>query len=529
MSDQIVSEFIEYWKARDFTGWKEIDVREDFIAPMLRVLGYSKNSVNDILREPSLGLPKLYHRIGRKEIEIDYIPTLRLKRFWLIEAKKGADYDLDTGDLLQAYLYAIHASVQARYIVLINGREIRLYDTTQLASTDDNSPLEDNYLLMCRQEDCETTFPQLYRFLGAKTMLASTRDHIISLLRDSLDVEIDEEVPHQLQQKLAAVLEASKPRIQKNARDVNFRAWQEFFQADQRNMDSYPFDVLLALMNMPPNGRSGFGEQAARRIVDAQPQERMFMVKRLWQLYMGRPHSVFRVHCVIVLIALLTESVDVPPTAEVPTLESALEQLVLANMSYWASDELQYALVHLDNTSLRVAKKLCMRLAMKPIQDQLTHMRSALPREDFLADLSGVAGRMIGATSAVAEEMWHRYVNLDTTSIWSAVWGLEALEAALERIPEPPYPPSEGDILYFQYYGRGVDILSLGTHEMVQRSRAALVTAGAPPSVIAVADMDRDQVVNSMPKPRTPPQGFDPMHDDRLSQLLTQINQLSLP
>ncbi|MDQ0415661.1 hypothetical protein J2S25_003888 [Mesobacillus stamsii] len=81
--------FLTNWISLNFKEWNESDIREDFIAPLLRIFGYSKGTVNDIIREKSLRLSKPFHRIGRKNVSIDYIPSVRLKSFWIIEAKPG--------------------------------------------------------------------------------------------------------------------------------------------------------------------------------------------------------------------------------------------------------------------------------------------------------------------------------------------------------------------------------------------------------------------------------------------------------
>ena len=104
----IERQFTDFWKKIDFSEYNEMDIREEFIAPFLGVLGYSKNTINGIIREKSLELPEPFQRVGRKMIRIDYAPTIRLKSFWILEAKPGNIRQMDTGDLLQAYLYATH-------------------------------------------------------------------------------------------------------------------------------------------------------------------------------------------------------------------------------------------------------------------------------------------------------------------------------------------------------------------------------------------------------------------------------------
>lgn len=76
-------DFITYWKNTDFSEYNEMDVREEFISQLLHLLGYSKNTVNNIIREKTLQLTQPFQRVGRKRIQIDYAPTIRLKSFWI--------------------------------------------------------------------------------------------------------------------------------------------------------------------------------------------------------------------------------------------------------------------------------------------------------------------------------------------------------------------------------------------------------------------------------------------------------------
>lgn len=94
------------------------EIRGNFIAPLLKLLGYGKNTVNNGLIEKSLKLKEPFRRIGRKNIRIDYLPTVRLKSFWIIEAKPGY-VDLEVGDFLQAYFYTIHPEVQVQILFFV--------------------------------------------------------------------------------------------------------------------------------------------------------------------------------------------------------------------------------------------------------------------------------------------------------------------------------------------------------------------------------------------------------------------------
>ncbi len=518
-----VDNFLRHWKSLRFDN--ESDVREDFVTPLLWTLGYAKNTVNDIVREKHFKLgTKGYSMRGSQRVRVDYIPTLRLKRFWLIEAKLGDDRILSEEDLLQAHFYAIHPEVQARFIVLTNGLEIRLYDAYPPVHLKKKASLYDDYIMICRQADCERTFDQLYNFLNAKTMLASIQDHMIVTLRQTLEVEIDEGVPDRLKDKLTWVLEGAKPRIAQNARQLQQQAWQEFFAENRQQREALTFDELLVHMNIPRNAQLVYGQEMVRRFMAQPYDERGAMLTTLIQTFMGRPHAVFRVHCADIIMQLVLMKADVPSIPGVPTLMDGLLLIAGLNMSYCGGVEILEALTHLDNTTLRVAKKFCMRFTMKPIEDQLSRMKATLPAEDWVRDIAGVAGRMVAATSQMAQIFWQRYAYLPTAAeVWNGIWSLEALETVLDRMPAPTYPKGDSDILHFEWYGLTLDILSLGTHEILRRARSQLAEMGAPPSLLTLADMERDTVVRNLSKPKAPPPEFDQQGDDWLKNLITAV------
>ena len=80
--------FVAHWKSLPISReHPEQAVREQILAPMLVVLGYGLRTVNEILYEHGERLPGGYTMAGAKRIKVDYIPTLQLQRFWIMEAK----------------------------------------------------------------------------------------------------------------------------------------------------------------------------------------------------------------------------------------------------------------------------------------------------------------------------------------------------------------------------------------------------------------------------------------------------------
>lgn len=499
MSNKIDNDFARYWKNLDFQGWNEMDVREDFIAPLLRILGYAKNTVNSVLREESLALSEKFHRIGRKRVDVDYIPTLRLKRFWIIEAKPPFPEKMDFGDLLQAHFYSIHPEVQAKYVVITNGREIRIYDAVRLETWDDA-------LFVSNQSDCETTFPKIREFLSARTMLASIRQHNVEVIRDSLSVEVDEKALDELQRNISKVILESRSIIQNNARNIQRQAFLETEEKERQALLACDFQTLLVRMDIPTHCVPIYGREIFRRFTNANENERASMIDKLAMEYRGRPHSIFRVHCADAFARMVGAKYDLPKSNYITSLKNCLEELVEGSLTYWGNNPLSNALVHLDNTSLRLARKVCIRFMMKPLTGLVEMQKEAMSAEDFLRERPSVSGHMVANFGLLAEKIWRQHSSKSSADeIWKAIWLLEEVEKIIDAIDEPKYPTGEGDLLWFQNYGRGFDMLLMGTWDVVNGSKANLFSLNLPKSTKQILSMTRENALKSLPSSRPAP------------------------
>lgn len=113
----------------DDKEFKEDSVREEIIFPIIKALGYSSSGGNKILRSKKLKHP--YVSIGSQQKEIyivpDYIMQVNEKCAWIMEAKSPNENILKTKHVEQAYSYAIHSEIRAKYYALCNGKEFLLY------------------------------------------------------------------------------------------------------------------------------------------------------------------------------------------------------------------------------------------------------------------------------------------------------------------------------------------------------------------------------------------------------------------
>lgn len=107
----------------DVTPYSEADVRAEIIDPVIRVLGYAKETDFSTQREKHL-------KVGDGDLFIDYRMVLWSQSFWLIEAKKVKRKALKftSKELQQALVYAVHPEIDAALVVLCDGRLFEVYD-----------------------------------------------------------------------------------------------------------------------------------------------------------------------------------------------------------------------------------------------------------------------------------------------------------------------------------------------------------------------------------------------------------------
>ena len=123
--DEAARSAVERIAARNVEPYKEADVREDIVAPLLDVLGYDRDADFSIEREKEI-------RLAGGKRYLDYAMAPWSRNHWLIEAKsakgrnEGAPFTAD--DVEQAVGYAVHPDINAALVVLCDGWKIAVFD-----------------------------------------------------------------------------------------------------------------------------------------------------------------------------------------------------------------------------------------------------------------------------------------------------------------------------------------------------------------------------------------------------------------
>jgi hypothetical protein len=512
--------FLTYWKALDFTTWNENDVREDFIAPLLSLLGYSKGTINDIKREPTLELSSKFHRIGRKKIQIDYIPTVRLKKFWIIEAKPGNTKSMDFGDYLQAHLYAIHPEVSVRFIVVTNGWEIRVYDSVLCNSWDD-------YILNVTQENCDSTFSEFKIFLSSQSIRQSLQNHVLSVISDSLKLEVDEEVAENFKRDVNQIYRDVIPLIRENARDLKLKYWQKRDAEEEEEIKKVSLEELLIYMDRPSDAIPFYSEEYVRRFIEADQELRNSMLGKLATIYRSRKHGIFNVQCINVMCRLLEENINAHCPNYANSVYDCLKELIEDNLNYKSSpfgnptDHIGFALCHLDNICSRIAYKFCRRFGMKSLQEFIRIQIDTFSAEDLIINSPTVAREVVKLVGTINEILWSKFKGFNSPEIWDYIWTLQLIEDELDQIPQIEYSDGDADLLFFGNFGVSTDMYCFGTWNMLQiRSKGSkFILEKLPDNAQNLLKAKREDVIKNIPKPIPRPDNFTLKHHQVLEMI----------
>jgi len=377
MSELTVPEqlFLHRWKNIDFTGWNEAEVREGFVIDLLHTLGYRKGTTYDLELEKPLKLSQPFHRIGRKQVHIDYAPSVRKRYFWIVEAKPGKSREMDVGDLLQVHLYAVHPEIQARLVVLTNGWQIRIYDALTLSTFEDA-------LLVVSQGDAASTFMELREMVGAPKMRQFQRKRMLDIIKSTLDSEVDMDVFNDLSCQLQKLIREGKNTVEENGKQLWMDGMTERFAKEGEELRNCSSELLIARMDRPHDGRPGPAVEFARRVQVADGAEQTRLIDLLAIRYSGRPHNIFRVQALHALVVLVQAGVEVSNCKHTKTLQDSINRLALGNIVSWEKVHITPALRHLDNATSRVSMKLCVRAGTQHFEELLRTWMSFMTAEE---------------------------------------------------------------------------------------------------------------------------------------------------
>ena len=321
----------------DFNSWSEADVREEFIVPLLKLLGYRKDLDYSISREESFSLSPLFLQIGRTRIKLDYICSVRKQKFWIIESKPGGlskerdDQELTMEDIAQAHFYSLHPEIDTKYFLVTNGWVLNLYDRDTF-----NKEMEP--ILKIRHTELEREFLKLDSYIGASQILFTLKNKILKDIENTLSSEVYLDRMDEFIDEVKTCVSKVRPivlnnfrknaKIQKTIREEEF---DEFLQKEDLD-----FIVSSLFMSNPP-AKNLFktSKVVAERFIN-EPSAKQYLF--LHKLLLKEPRAVlfpYYYHVLVFLIELKNLGIKSLPHYGTYIEEKIADWIELCLFHFW--------------------------------------------------------------------------------------------------------------------------------------------------------------------------------------------------
>jgi hypothetical protein len=270
-------EVLKKLSSLNFETFNETDVREEFLVPLVDLLGYERNSDYQVLREIPYALDPLFLRVGAKRIKLDYSFNVYKTGFWLLEAKSGRCIDptqppsISNDMVEQAFFYAHHREIDCSIFGVSNGWWINLYDRDAEDSM--------QAILSISHRDLPDEFLRLYEKIGATQVVFELKRRILRRMEQVLAADVDLERMDEFIQQVRSVAARVRPRVvenfRKNARTREANVSQALIDYLE---NSRPFDIIQTVMmaNLD-RGQAGIVTQIMARKLSATPGVDQFL------------------------------------------------------------------------------------------------------------------------------------------------------------------------------------------------------------------------------------------------------------
>ncbi|WP_206915843.1 hypothetical protein [Alicyclobacillus suci] len=327
----------------NFDGWSEADVREEFIVPLLILLGYRKDLDYSVSREESYRLNPLFIQLGRDRIKLDYICSVRKQKFWIIESKPGGHRtdteipQLTEEDIAQAHFYSLHPSVDTPYFVITNGWFIHLYDRE--AVNEGLTPL-----LAFKHSDLPSEFMKLDAIIGATQLLYNLKQRILRSAEITLSAEVHLDRLDEFVQAMKMSVNTIRPKVLENFRK-NAKIQEETrTEAVTSMLKTAPLDLIVSSVFMVSNSRGFMKASAdilAQRVLDS-PQSIQYLFMTNLLIEQTRPVRIPYYYNVLEFLTRV-QLLDSTFTHKGQTIQSIIEDWVeMCLFHFWNRKDLRY-------------------------------------------------------------------------------------------------------------------------------------------------------------------------------------------
>lgn len=241
----------------NFEGKAEAFVESRFLTPLLECLGYESHRDYEVIRHGDKNSSfKLRHppvekgAVKVKNYSPDYVPTIRKKMFWIVEAKSPhhVSYPFDDKYLIQGLQYCVHPEIQAKYLLMTNGENSAVFDAHGAVFLG-NAFYEP--ILTFSHSELSTKWSQIYKLLSVETLRTKIEEDLKSMYDKLAQSSLDKSYPRRLLQKIGASSRANEEAIERHLLTLHSEQFHASIESREQHLKSLSRTELLWHMNTP--------------------------------------------------------------------------------------------------------------------------------------------------------------------------------------------------------------------------------------------------------------------------------------
>lgn len=297
-----------------FDGKGESFVEQKFLSPLLECLGYETHKDYEVYRHGDsvidfkLNYPPV--ECGAKKVKHynpDYIPTIRKKIFWIIEAKSPSiNYPFEYNYITQGLQYSIHPEIQAKYLILSNGKHTNIYDvyTSTFFEKDMYTPI-----LTFNNKELVNKWEEIYSLLSVEKIRNKIEESIINLYEKLCLSSLDKNYPFELTRKITKNNNQLSDKIERHRIKLYVVKFDEEYNRTNEDLKKASLKELEIGMEYPlGRGSNNPSIYYVSKLLDSENEETIF--KRLILNYDSLSYFQ-KEHCFVGLCFLYQQTKDI--------------------------------------------------------------------------------------------------------------------------------------------------------------------------------------------------------------------------
>ena len=251
------SETLAQLEVLNFDGKAEAFVEAKFLTPFLECLGYETHKDYEVIRHGDDGsmfklkAPPVESGATKvRNYSPDYFPTIRKKCFWIIEAKSPThvSYPFDLKYLVQGLQYCVHPEIQAKYLLISNGKNSAIYDAHGSVFLDKElySPI-----LEFKSTELRQRWHEIFELLSVEKLRTRIETDLKTMFDKLCLSSLDKDYPRTLLATIGSSAHDHSRKIEKHYYKLYVEEMDRQRDEWQAQMEKLKPAELLPLMDLP--------------------------------------------------------------------------------------------------------------------------------------------------------------------------------------------------------------------------------------------------------------------------------------